>query len=945
VGDGEGEPEGGQETNYGHSDDQVLTENIQGENGSSADDLINADDQSALHIGFMPRLRHILRSDASDDNWLDFENLMQEATQCAAEMVKLPEISTGTTTGKRRADIEDAPYIQKLYRRNRRQAVRLITQGNSEPCAIPTTQLQDHFTETWARRDWDTSMYANVSPPTPRHNLESNRFNPEEVCVKLRKAENTAPGDDRLTYRHWRSVDPACTFLAAVFNICLKYCRIPQAWKHSKVVLIHKKGDREDPSNWRPISLGRTIYKLYAGCWAARIQKWIEANNVLSICQKGFLPHDGVMETHYVFENRLSRARSERAELAAAFLDCSNAFGCVPHEALTDIIQREGMGDVFTSIVRDMYKDNTAQILTASGTTDQITVGAGVRQGCPLSGLLFILAIDPALRELQRDEAEHKVLAYADDLTPLANNAAELQRSIETISNSLARLNLRFNPAKCKSLHFNGHERPIGCRPTPFTINGQPMEHLKDGEHMQFLGKPVGYNLLTNWATLDDISNHFKALMSSKLAPWQRLDALRTFFYPSLHFALRTTQFAKKEWIALDNAIRAEMKRTLNLPDRASNDYIYGSRSGGGCNIPVLADDSDVLTIDGAFKLLTSRDPIVQELALDSLLQATKDKLKRNEVTTEDAALFLSRDMSDAFKYSSNHHRNQWTKTRIASGHLGCEWQFENNVPRISRNNVVLHPSHRLKVCSTLRGQLQEARDHHLQSCPNQGKAMTCAANHKASSHFMNSGSYTRFADWRFIHRARLNLVPLRAARPWSRQDNQMCRRCNSRPETLPHVINHCMIHAAAIQNRHNEIVTRIRKAAEYKMTVVGDNQAVVPNSNLRPDLILKHNQTAYIVDVTVPFDNKPEAFTEAREEKIRKYDELRHRLRGTYADVQIQPIVVGALGSWDPANDPFLRKLCSRNYARMLRQLCVSSTIRWSRDIYIEHLTGKRQY
>ena len=77
-----------------------------------------------------------------------------------------------------------------------------------------------------------------------------------------------------------------------------------------------------------------------------------------------------------------------------------------------------------------------------------------------------------------------------------------------------------------------------------------------------------------------------------------------------------------------------------------------------------------------------------------------------------------------------------------------------------------------------------------------------------------------------------------------------------------------------------------------------GDNQAVVPESRLRPDLLFVKDQTAYIVDVTVPFEKRPEAFTVARQEKIQKYDALRHRLRATFAEVKIQPIIVAALGS-----------------------------------------------
>ncbi|GFW64533.1 hypothetical protein TNCV_3513551 [Trichonephila clavipes] len=56
-------------------------------------------------------------------------------------------------------------------------------------------------------------------------------------------------------------------------------------------------------------------------------------------------------------------------------------------------------------------------------------------------------------------------------------------------------------------------------------------------------------------------------------------------------------------------------------------------------------------------------------------------------------------------------------------------------------------------------------------------------------------------------------------------------------------------------------------------------------------------------------------------------------------------PIVVGSLGAWDTGNNSFLRKVATNRYLATLRKLCVSDCIRWSRDIYIQHLTGAQQY
>jgi len=112
-------------------------------------------------------------------------------------------------------------------------------------------------------------------------------FQCASVSKRLGKFEKTAPGDEGLTYRHWKRLDPECTVLTEVINVCLRYKMVPTAWKRAVTVFIYKRGAKEDLNNWRPISLSQTLYKLYVGCVAGRLTEWMVSNKVLSPCQKG----------------------------------------------------------------------------------------------------------------------------------------------------------------------------------------------------------------------------------------------------------------------------------------------------------------------------------------------------------------------------------------------------------------------------------------------------------------------------------------------------------------------------------------------------------------------------------------------------------------------------------------------------------------------------------
>lgn len=224
------------------------------------------------------------------------------------------------------------------------------------------------------------------------------------------KAENTAPGPDKITYSNWRSLDPEAINITRILNICLKFRKILPEWKKSITILIFKKDNKADPGNWRPTALSNTIFKLYAGCLANRMSSWIETNNVLSQCQKGFRPYDGVFEHNFILRELFNKSRKNKSELCLAWLDIANAFGSIPHTAITTALLTTGAGTTFVEIINDMYTNSSTAILLEQGPTTQIPILAGVRQGCPISGLLFNLTIDPILRKIQNDSLQHRIL-------------------------------------------------------------------------------------------------------------------------------------------------------------------------------------------------------------------------------------------------------------------------------------------------------------------------------------------------------------------------------------------------------------------------------------------------------------------------------------------------------------------------------------------------------
>ena len=178
---------------------------------------------------------------------------------------------------------------------------------------------------------------------------------------------------------------------------------------------------------------------------------------------------------------------------------------------------------------------------------------------------------------------------------------------------------------------------------------------------------------------------------------------------------------------------------------------------------------------------------------------------------------------------------------------------------------------------------------------------------------------------------------------------DRRCRRCWYTSETLPHVLCHCGPLSAARQLRHNAIVERLAASSRLPGEVrinqrvqgVGGDLAA-----LRPDIVVTHepSRTVVIVDVTVPFENTFATLEVARVEKVQKYQPLADALRGRGYVVHVDGFVIGALGAWHPNNDG-LASFLHVSSRSLMRLLMVLETIAWFRDMYVEHISGIRQY
>ena len=132
----------------------------------------------------------------------------------------------------------------------------------------------------------------------------------------------------------------------------------------------------------------------------------------------------------------MEKVKEFQKNIYFCFIDYAKAFDCVDHKKLWKILQKMGMPDHLTCLLRNLYAGQEETVRIGHGTTDWFQIRKGVCQGCILSSCLFNLYAEYIMRNAGLDEAQAGIkiagrninhLRYADDTTLMAESEEELK--------------------------------------------------------------------------------------------------------------------------------------------------------------------------------------------------------------------------------------------------------------------------------------------------------------------------------------------------------------------------------------------------------------------------------------------------------------------------------------------------------------------------------------
>lgn len=272
----------------------------------------------------------------------------------------------------------------------------------------------------------------------------------EALCAM---PERKSPGDDGITVEVWRAIFPIIgEHYVSMINSARQSGFQPE-FLRALLTLIKKKGASEGQmKDFRPLSLMNIDYKILSKVLSTRLRKVL--GSIVHRDQSCGIPGRNIQDNVLVIRALIEHQRMIRDPVGIILWDQEKAFDRVNHQYLLATLKNFGFGPEFMKWVKLLYTNGSFRVKVNDGISMPIPFESGVRQGCSLSGSLFVICLEPLMHRIRSNRAipgilppggqyanireialarantdeeqvRIKAVAYADDVSTIVRNSDE----------------------------------------------------------------------------------------------------------------------------------------------------------------------------------------------------------------------------------------------------------------------------------------------------------------------------------------------------------------------------------------------------------------------------------------------------------------------------------------------------------------------------------------
>ena len=376
--------------------------------------------------------------------------------------------------------------------------LRKLEKQNDKATYMHEQHLINHFKEILNdpnREEGTRSEPDNVSTPG---NLDQVIVKQElDVATKILRNGKSPGIDTILNEMIIPLVDKYPKLILKLFNGILSNTWICKDWLISLITAIHKKGPKENPANYRGISLMSCLGKLFLTIINNRLAAFAVERNILSTNQLGFVPSNRTSDPHIILNNLVQKyCHKKKGKMYGCFVDFSKAFDSVPREILLDKLRKCGINGKVFEVIRKIYTEDQASVKFGNKASEPFKTNRGVRQGCVLSPLLFNIFLadiqevfDKCGDSPQLNNMEISCMIWADDILILSETPEGLQAKINNLKVYCKKNKLQVNIDKTKVMTFTKSGRLLK---NDFYFGSRKLLNIREYKYLGFIVTPSG---------------------------------------------------------------------------------------------------------------------------------------------------------------------------------------------------------------------------------------------------------------------------------------------------------------------------------------------------------------------------------------------------------------------------------------------------------------------
>ena len=289
-------------------------------------------------------------------------------------------------------------------------------------------------------------------------------FTKDELSAALKGLQTgKSPGSDGLPVEFYSVFwDLLCDPLLAVLNDCFRAGSLCASQREALLRLIYKKDDKRLAKNWRPISLLNCDYKLASKIITDRLKQVMPS--IVHSDQTCSVINRSIFSNLHLIRDTLDMINKTDETGILVTLDQMKAFDRVDHDFLMRVLSKFGFGPSFCRWVSIFYSNVFSRIICNGKLSTPVFLERGVRQGCPLSPLLYVLTSEVLANQIRKNPAiegfllpgtgglQFKISQYADDATNFVKNERSLCHLLETVNKYERGSGAKLNTSKSEAM-------------------------------------------------------------------------------------------------------------------------------------------------------------------------------------------------------------------------------------------------------------------------------------------------------------------------------------------------------------------------------------------------------------------------------------------------------------------------------------------------------------